>query len=68
MKEPCRRFSGSYRAHFLNKEAAEAFAADPKNTNYHGDIAHHCLKCQRWHLSRVERLVPESARRMRSVN
>jgi hypothetical protein len=67
-KEPCRRPSGSYRAYFATKEEAEAFAADPKNTDYHGDIAHRCGKCGRWHLSRVEWLVPESARRMRSVN
>jgi hypothetical protein len=66
--EPCRRPSGTYRAHFPGKEAAEAFAADSRNTNYDGDIAHHCEKCGRWHLSRVEWLVPEFARRMRSVH
>ena len=36
--EPCRRASGSFRAHFPSKEAAEAFAAGPANTDYHGDI------------------------------
>ena len=67
-KEPCRRSSGNFRAFFSTKEEAEAFAADPAHTDYHGDIAHHCGKCGRWHLSRVEWLVPEFARLMRSVN
>ena len=67
-REPCRRASGKFRAHFPSMEAAEAFAADPKNTDYHGDIAHLCHKCGRFHLSRPEWLVPESARVMTSVN
>jgi hypothetical protein len=67
-REPCKRRSGSYRAYFATKEEAEAFAANPANTNYHGDIAHRCGKCGRWHLSRIESLVPESARRMTGVN
>jgi len=66
--EPCRRASGSFRAHFPSEEAAEAFAADPANTDYNGDIAHRCGKCGRWHLSRAEWLVPEFARRMTRVN
>jgi hypothetical protein len=66
--EPCRRASGSFRKHFPSKEAAEAFSADPRNAAYHGDIAHRCGKCGRWHLYRAEWLVPESARRMTSVN
>ena len=65
--EPCRA-SGSFRAYFPSKEAAEAFAADPANTDYYGDIAHRCGKCGRWHLSRVEWLVPEHQRGMTSVN
>jgi hypothetical protein len=68
LPEPCRRSSGAFRAFFPTKEEAEAFAADPANLNYHGDIAHLCYKCGRWHLSRPEWLVPESARHMRSVN
>lgn len=67
-KEPCRRPSGSFRAFFSTKEEAEAFSADHENTDYHGDIAHRCGKCGRWHLSRVEWLVPEAARVMRGVN
>jgi hypothetical protein len=67
-KEPCRRPSGGLRAFFSTKEEAEAFAANPAITDYHGDIAHRCWKCGRWHLSRVEWLVPEFARRMTSVN
>ena len=67
-KEPCRRRSGSFRAFFSTKDDAETFARDPGNTDYHGDIAHRCGKCGLWHLSRVEWLVPESARWIRSVN
>lgn len=67
-KEPCQRRTGSFRAFFSTKEEAEAFATAPGNTAYHSDIAHRCGKCGYWHLSRVEWLVPESARRMRSVN
>jgi hypothetical protein len=67
-RPPCLRKSGSPRAHFLSKEEAESFAANPANTDYHGDIAHCCGKCGRWHLSRVEWLVPEFARRMTGVN
>ena len=67
-RDPCRRPSGSIRAFFSTKEEAEAFAADPENTDYHGDIANRCGRCGRWHLSRIEWLVPESARRMTSVN
>jgi hypothetical protein len=53
--KPCRRASGSLRAYFNTKEEAEAFAADPANWPvYKGDIAHHCHKCFRWHLSRPE--------------
>jgi hypothetical protein len=66
--EPCRRSSGSYRAHFPNKEAAEAFAKDPANPAYYGDVAHLCHKCQRWHLSRPEWLVPDHQRAMKDVN
>jgi hypothetical protein len=67
-QEPCKRRSGSYRAYFATKEEAEAFAANPANTDYHGDIAHHCPKCLRWHLSRVEWLVQPQDRVMRTVN
>jgi hypothetical protein len=68
-REPCRRNSGTLRAYFLSREAAEAFAADPANWPvYKGDIAHLCHKCGRWHLSRVEWLVPHAAGVMTSVN
>jgi hypothetical protein len=63
--EPCKRSNGSYRAFFETKEAAEAFAADPANTAYHGDLAHHCRLCGHWHLSRPEWLVLEWMRDMR---
>jgi hypothetical protein len=58
LSEPCRRESGNYRKWFLSKEEAEAFAGDPANVDYHGDMAHLCLKCNRWHLSKPEWLVP----------
>jgi hypothetical protein len=67
--EPCRRASGSFRVYFASKEAAEAFAADPKNwPTYQGDVAHRCHKCFRWHLSRPEWLVPNHQRVMKGVN
>jgi hypothetical protein len=66
--EPCRRRTGSYRAHFTSREAAETFASDPANPAYSGDVAHECVKCGWWHLSRIEWLVPEFARRMTRVN
>jgi hypothetical protein len=64
--KPCLRNSGSPRASFPSRETAEAFAE--KHEDYYGDLPRFCGKCLRWHLSRVERLVPEFARRMTSVN
>ena len=64
----CKRSNGTYRAHFRAQEDAEAFAADPMNVDYHGDLAHKCFRCGAWHLSRPEWLVPEWARRMKSWN
>lgn len=68
--EPCRRTSGSYRAYFNTQEEAQAFARDPMNIDYHGDIAHHCHKCLRWHLSRPEWLAVSfnNAQPMTGVN
>ena len=60
----CLRTNGTRRAHFQTKEAAEVFAANPANTAYHGDLAHLCLKCGAWHLSRPEWLVPSWMRDM----
>ena len=37
---------------------AEAFALDPANPAYHGDVAHQCRTCGWWHLSRPEWLAP----------
>jgi hypothetical protein len=64
-RDYCRRESGSYRAYFRSQEEVEAFAADPANVAYHGDIAHKCGICGAWHLSRPEWLVPEWARNMK---
>jgi len=65
---PCRRNNGTFRAHFPSKETAEAFANDPANTDYDGDVAHLCPRCFRWHLSRPEWLVSEHRRVMTAVN
>ena len=57
-REPCKRRSGSYHAHFHTRAEAEAFALDPVNSAYDGDIAHQCRVCGWWHLSRPEWLAP----------
>jgi hypothetical protein len=50
----CKRSTGSPRAAFWNQESAEKFASDPANIHYHGDVAHLCVKCGLWHLSKLE--------------
>jgi hypothetical protein len=50
----CKRSNGSERAAFANKEQALAFAADPVNVAYKGDIPNFCERCEHWHLSRPE--------------
>ncbi len=55
----CKRRNGTLRAWFPTRKNAEAFAADPANPNYHGDLAHLCAKCNWYHLSRPEWLEPE---------
>ena len=62
--EPCKRSTGTYRAFFETQEAAERFAA--ANPNYHGDLAHLCLKCGAWHLSSRSGWCPLDARYDRS--
>ena len=49
----CRRSNGTLRAWFATKEEAEAFAANPVNVHYHGDVPVLCMKigCDGWHLS-----------------
>jgi hypothetical protein len=64
--KPCLRNNGSPRANFSSKEAAEAFAE--KHEDYYGDLPRFCGICLRWHLNRIEWLVPEFARRMTNVN
>jgi hypothetical protein len=60
MTEPCRRQSGSFRAYFYTREEAETFANDPANHPvYLGDLAHLCMKCGFWHLSKVSWLFPK---------
>jgi hypothetical protein len=52
-KTRCRRSNGTLRAWFATKDEAEAFAADPVNVHYHGDIPVLCMTpgCDGWHLS-----------------
>src|SRR5690349_19607236 len=50
----CKRSDGTERAWFVTKEQAEAYAADPANPTYHGDVAHVCPICDCYHLSRPE--------------
>ena len=49
----CRRSNGTLRAWFATRAEAVAFAVNPMNTAYHGDIPVRCLKlgCHSWHLS-----------------
>src|SRR5260370_42017941 len=60
LHEPCRRQSGSFRAYFYTREEAERFANDPANHPvYLGDVAHLWGRCDVYHLSRPEWLLPE---------
>jgi hypothetical protein len=55
---PCRRASGTFRAHFETREQAAAFANDPQNHPvYKDDIARLCPICGWWHLYRAEWLI-----------
>jgi hypothetical protein len=58
LTEHCKRSSGTERAWFRTREEAEAFANDPANTVYHGDLAHLCSKCGFYHLSKPGWLEP----------
>src|SRR5258707_5394069 len=51
--------NGKERALFRTRGEAETFAADPANVNYQGDVAHLCGRCDFYHLSRPEWLLPE---------
>jgi hypothetical protein len=59
MNSHCKRSAGTERAWFNSRAEAEAFAADPANPNYHGDVAHLCGWCDFYHLSRPEWLLPK---------
>ena len=54
VKDHCKRPSGRERAWFRTREEAEAFATDPVNPAYHGDIPALCAKCDLYHLNRPE--------------
>ena len=49
----CRRPSGTFRAWFQTAQEAVAFAENPANQAYQGDVAVRCQKsgCGGWHLS-----------------
>jgi len=49
----CQRSNGTLRAWFATAVEAVAFAENPTNTAYQGDVAVRCLKsgCDGWHLS-----------------
>ena len=50
----CKRSDGTNRAWFHTNEEADAFALDPANVNYHGDITTFCGACGFFHLSRPD--------------
>jgi hypothetical protein len=58
LTEHCKRSTGTERAWFRTRQEAEAFAADPVNPAYHGDIAALCAKCDLYHLRKPEWLEP----------
>ena len=48
----CKRSNGTTRGYWFTKEDAEAYAQDPRNVSYHGDIAiGPCGQCGAWHLT-----------------
>lgn len=55
MSARCKRRSGTERAWFLTREEAVAFAKDPRNPAYRGDVPDFCSNCQGWHLSPAPR-------------
>jgi len=57
--KPCLRRNGTPRAYFFNREEAERFAASPANPAYKGAIAHECVKCGFYHLSKPSWLQPQ---------
>jgi hypothetical protein len=52
----CRRPNGTLRAYFATAAEAVAFADNPANIAYQGDVAVLCLKpnCGGWHLSQPD--------------
>jgi hypothetical protein len=58
LRTHCKRNSGTERAWFRTREEAEAFAQDPNNPAYHGDLARLCWKCDYYHLSQPSWLEP----------
>jgi hypothetical protein len=54
----CKRSTGTERAWFRTRAEAEAFAQDPDNPAYHGDLPHFCANCDFYHLSKPEWLEP----------
>jgi hypothetical protein len=50
----CRRSNGTLRAWFATSAEAIAFAANPANVGYQGDVPVRCAKCLGWHLSQPD--------------
>jgi hypothetical protein len=48
---PCRRSTGTFRAYFDSQAEAVAYAADPRNVDYHEDVPVFCGRCGKFHLS-----------------
>ena len=67
----CKRTDGSDRAWFHTREEADAFANDPANVAYHGDVTTFCKACGFFHLSRpdwLEHLPFETVATKRTIN
>ena len=67
----CKRTDGTSRAYFHTKEEADAFANDPVNVAYHGDVTTFCAACGFFHLSRLdwlEHLPFETVATKRTIN
>jgi hypothetical protein len=54
----CLRSNGTPRAYFSTRQEAEAFAGNESNSAYDGDVAHLCVKCDLYHLSKPSWLEP----------
>jgi hypothetical protein len=63
----CRRSDGTFRAWFATRAEAVAFAKNPLNPAYHGDVPVLCARCNFYHLNRPEWLEPKLSHRDAAV-